>query len=492
MSQAPTNERQGAALLHCAIHPAADGTRARHLAAQLLGMIGFPFGFGRLGEPEPGAAKARVTILPPGATDTTATDGTPTLAIVLGKPWDDPAAVRVAWRGGLPLLHLESAGAPAALLDGDRVTADVLGALEFLLEGEERLITERDERGRFRAAFSVLDDLGLSYAPPIDRVAAALRHSLAEHAPALGTTGWGDDAAFLVALTHDVDGIFDARPQRRKIGHLLRAGLAARSGLAFERAVTEVARLALRGPRPGPPGFNFGSWLSFERRAGVRSTYHVFADYEAGRHTDDAWYTYAERGRLDGRVLAFGDALRTLAVEGFEIGLHTSIASFADDARVARELASVARAAGAPVRSARAHHLRFDTVRSGPGYAAAGITQDSSMSGVGFVRGSGFPFRLAGAGRLLELPTVVQDDHLLKDWRLGLPGPLAERKVARVLGEVRDAGGGAAILFHTDQDTKLALYEWIVDWIRGHRGRCVTAAELGDRWRQRSAPRYGA
>ncbi len=473
------------ATVHCAIHPAVDGPRARRLAGQLLAMIGFPFGLGRLGEVEPAAA-VRVVVLPPGApADERA------LGLTLDAPWDDPADVRVGWREELPLLHRARTGAPAALLVGGSVVADVLGALEYLLEGEPRLVTARDERGRFRAAYSVLDDLGLTYVAPLDRVALALRRTLAARSPALGAVAWEDGAAFLVALTHDVDGIFGARPQRRKLAHFLGAGLRAGSGLALERSVTEAARLVRRGVRRDVPAFDFGSWLAVEQRLGVRSTFHVFADAESGRDADDAWYSYAERGRLDHRVMSLGDALRTLVAEGFEVGLHTSIASFGDDARVARERVSVERAAGAPVRSVRAHHLRFDPVRSPAGYVAAGLTQDASESGVGFVRGTAFPYALTPDGALLELPTVIQDDHLLKGWRLGLPSPLAERKAERVLGELAAVGGGAAILFHADGSAKLSLYEGLVDWIASHGGRCVTAAELAARWRRRATPRYG-
>lgn len=472
--------------LHCAIDPTLDRTRARRLATQLLGMIGAPFGIGTLGDEEPGAS-ARVAIVRAGASSP---EPPPTLTLTLGDAWRDPAHVRVAWRNDLALLCPTATAAPPRFADDGRVLADVLGALEFLLEGEERTTPDRDERGRFRATYSVLDALGLDQVAVLDRYAAELRRILRQRAPAILVPEWGD-TRFVVALTHDVDGIFGRRPQLRKLVHYATSGTRLRRGLAVEQAGTELLRLIGR-PRLGSPQFDVSPWVAFERREGVSSTFNFFGDYEGGRDPDDAWYSYAEHGRLDGRILTLGEAVRVLASDGFEIGLHTSIASFGKPDRVRRERDSLAVASGQQPLSVRAHHLRFDSVKSSRDYAACGLRYDLSASGVGFIRGTGFPYAVGDEphGTLVELPTVLQDDHLLKDWRMGLPPVLAQRRIEQILGEVRDQGGGAAILFHPDHEDKIPLYRSVLVWIRENGGRCVTAAELGSRWRRRSTPLY--
>jgi len=479
----PSGSRPSSArYVRCVIDRPLRTPRTRALLTLLMTMVGLPFAVEDDGPPdERVAAVVRVTGEAGGGAPTPA-------ALHLAPPerWEDPRQVSLSWDGSLPLLFGRATHDTSRFVEDGRVRVDVLGALEFFTAGERRAVAHRDGLGRFRPEYSVLDDLGLAYIAPISRYGTAIRAWLRERADGLPEAGWRGRGRFLVALTHDVDSVREDAPSLRKARHLLVTGLRARRVAAVQAGLTEVARQVVRRPRD--PAFNFDAWAALERRLDVRATYHFFGDYEDGRHPDDAWYAYGERGRLGGRAQTLAEAIRTLADDGFEIGLHASIASHGDAARGAREAATLGRASGGAPRSVRAHHLRFDEDVSVPAYAAAGLRTDSSIGGMGFARGVACPFPVAAQGsasELLEVPTVAMDHIFDKEWRMGLDHGLATRKVCRVLGEVRDAGGAAAILFHPDVAARLPLYEAIVGWIREQGGECTTVADLAARWADR-------
>lgn len=472
--------------LRVLIRPGVDEARARRLGVELLPRLGIGFRISETDAPAHAAAAATLAFVPPGAPRTQDERSGTLLELPLGDPWIDVAGLRATWVGDVPVLH-PSGATPRTLVDDGRVAFPILEAMEFLLRREEELVPERDPRGRFRPEYSIVDELGLAPFAAIERGIDALAAWLVERAPNLERRGW-DGARFVVALTHDVDSVTSGRPSLRKAEHLLRSGLAARRGLALESGAGEVARVLSRGTGVAP--FNFLPWWQLEADAGVGATYHFFGDYERDRDPDDAWYRYEDRGLRDGAQQRLADVMRDMARRGVDVGLHASIASFDDPDRLRRESASLARAIDAEPVSVRCHHLRFDARRSAPAFVRAGLRFDSSVGGVGFTKGTAFPYEVpAGAdGSLIEIPTVAMDHILVKDARHGLPSSLARRRIERILGEVRDRNGGVAVLFHPDVDEKLELYRWTIAWIRDNGGSCVTARDLGERWLRRTRP----
>lgn len=459
------------ATLGVAVTPAVASERTRTLTAQLAALLGFSWRWC-------GTDEADVLVAAPDEQTTGRA-----LTLRSRAAWSDPAKVHVNWVDDVPLLH-ERGARPPVLIRATEVAADVLGALEFLTGGEEILSDAADELGRFRPSYSVIDELGLDSYDVVGRAAARMRSVISAHRPDLTAPGWGG-RGFAVALTHDIDSLFDARPSFRAASHLMRAGLRARSTRAVADGAVELARLALRHQR-SRPAFNFAAWAAAEHELDVRATYHFAADPEPGRHVDDPWYGHGEMGTYRERQIPLSEAVKALAAEGHEIGIHFTIASLVDSARTAREIASVSALAARPIVSARAHHLAWRPGARIRVLASLGIRHDSSSGGVGFTRATGAPFNV-GSGQTI-VPTVVMDDLLLKPSRLGLPSDLAWRRIERVLSELRATGGAAAVLFHTDVPDRLALYRRLIDWVADHSGALTTVEELGRMWLSRTTP----
>lgn len=479
--------------LTCLLDRDVDTPRLRRVMRQILAMVGLPARI--TSDPGDGQTFGRLRVVS-AAKQRTSTTEAASLEIPVGSPWDRPGDVRVAWIDSIPVLYLGPLGKPAQVIEAGRLGFDVVRATEYLLEGEQHVVIHRDALGRFRPSYSILDDLGLQYVAPVARYATLIRRWFLDHAPGLEAPSWGG-ARFLVALSHDLDGVFDQRPSWRKAVHLLRTGTRALDTLATQAGLVELARIATQpvrawsGEFSGQRFFAFDRWSARETDLGVRATFHVFGDYEAGRDPRDAWYGFRERGVLDGEVMSLGAALARLEEQGHEVGLHASVASFDQPARLEREVATIERALGRRPASVRCHYLRFDQRMQPARYAAAGLRYDSSIGALGFPRGTAFPFEVPletddADGRITEIPTVVMDDLLLKDWQLGLSEELARRKIERIIQEVRETEGAVSILFHPDSVDKLGLLSWVVRWIGEQGGRCVPVAEVGRLWAART------
>lgn len=469
------------------LDPSTNAAHVTPLLTQLLSMVGIPFTIADpRGKPRAEPRTIQLDALGPDGygVDTTLTMKVP-------ERWSRAARVKVHWDRHIPCLYHQENGPPPRFIADGRLDVDVLGAMEFCIAGEELVTQHRDGIGRFRPEFSVLDELGLSFTPPIDRYVVEIRNWFQARAPHLVSASWRDGARFLVALTHDVDMLLDTRPSLGRIVHAARRGVAQRRGVALQTAVTELARFATRRAR-AQPVFNFDEWVKLEERHGVRSTYHFMGDYGPGRDSEDPWYQYGDRGLFRGTARRLRDVMRALSEDGFDVGLHASIGSFRDRAALARDTASLEAAIGHTPVSVRAHHLRFD-LTAAEAFAAQGFAVDSSVGGMGFARGIGYPhpsYVGTAAAGLIELPTVAMDHIFFKEARQGLPSEVIERRLQRLLEEVRASGGAVALLFHTDVvdgERKHGIYERLLTWIEGNGGRSTTASDVAAQWQARTA-----
>lgn len=413
------------------------------------------------------------------------------VAVPLGPRWERPERVSVLWDGDVPVLHDREVERPSGCVVGAAAGSDLLAAIEFCAGGEEGVSGARDGRGRFRPEYSVLEDLGLTRIAGLDRYVARLRSRLTG-SPESSPPAWPGGARFLVALTHDVDSLFDDAPSISRLRHLAVAGLRSRRRDAAALALVEGVRLVV--PRRSRDGhrFNFDAWVALERAEAVRSTFHFFGD--AGpRDVDDAWYGHAAAGAFAGRQITLRAVMRTLMDDGFDVGLHSSIASFHDEDAIRSDVEAITTATGRRPVSVRAHHLRTDQGHCRL-MAGAGLGVDTSIGGMGFVRtlASPHPAYISADGPdLIEVPTVAMDHIFFKEARQGLPTEIATRRLDGVLQEVRRVGGVAAVLFHTDSfdaERKMGIYRWLITRIRELGGRCTTAAELVTAWEDRRRP----
>ena len=343
-------------------------------------------------------------------------------------------------------------------VDGGQLPAndDVAAAFFHLARVEER-DARRDEHGRFRAEWSVLDPLD----PPLER----LRRKL----------GVSDDG-FAVALTHDVD-----TPWRwTRIGvrgsaaRLKRNVLQGRAAPAVREA-TALAAAPVHRARGTDPNWRFREILARERTS---STFFVLAGHN-DPHDGAAPERYDElRPRL----------VETIREAGGEIGLHGSYTAACDPARLANEKAKLEALAG-PVPGHRYHYLRGDPHRN---VADLPFRYDTSLGfpdAVGFRAGIARPFHPWDFERdapapVLEIPLAAMDATLAEERYLGLSARRAEPRLRALLDWAAANGGAFSILWHPDRFDPLTsggwdrLYSRVLEGVRERGGICMSAGEL--------------
>jgi hypothetical protein len=193
--------------------------------------------------------------------------------------------------------------------------------------------------------------------------------------------------------------------------------------------------------------------------------------------------------------MTVADLMRTIAAEGFDVGLHGSYAGASREGALAAERATLERATALAVTSTRQHFLHWDVRWTPRLQEEAGLRADSTLGfnrNVGFRAGTSLPFHQfdlgsKGALELLEVPLVVQDGALLGP--IGIQEGLrrAIEVVDELFDEVGDVGGALTFLFHPDKlvHDGLALYEHVLDRAI-ERGAWVTSLrELEAWWRAR-------
>ena len=179
--------------------------------------------------------------------------------------------------------------------------------------------------------------------------------------------------------------------------------------------------------------------VALEAERGLTASY-FFTVPPAGPWTRwDCVYAPDDRCTFRGAEQRIGDVMRTLRVEGFDVGLHGSYESARTPGVLERERATLEAAIGAPVETTRQHFLHWDVRWTPQLQEQAGLRADSSLGfnrTVGFRAGTSLPFRQfdVAADRALdvvEVPLAVQDAALL--------GPIGLRR-----GTARDARGRRA------------------------------------------------
>ncbi len=265
--------------------------------------------------------------------------------------------------------------------------------------------------------------------PWVDRFALQL-------AEAVGLAGynlpvrrpWPGNAPFAVSLTHDVD---RTRKTFQYVTHLGR-----KKGLHG---------VQMRSRPPTRAYWGFDTIKDIEMSAKVRSTFFLLHEGPA-----------AKRGPRN-RLLAWGLAdfadpnvaaiSQSLSREGWEIGLHASLASTESVERLALERRQLESILGAKVTGVRQHYLRLRLPERWDEFSREGFLYDASFGfrdTWGFRAGSAFPYRLAGSGGVLslrEVPLHIMDSTLAAS-------DDAWGECLRAMDAVQSVGGVLTILVH--------------------------------------------
>jgi hypothetical protein len=375
-----------------------------------------------------------------------------------------------------------------------------LARLFLRLEEHER--PERDRWGCWDFDSSENSRAGRLREPEVDRWLAARRAELAPETPLEPL--WPDTRRFAVCLTHDVDLVSEQATPRQAL-RFARAGLQPDAGGAHD-ALARLARPPVRLARALGSGIarapstreTLERSVEVETARGVVASYFFTVPPAHDRSRYDCVYAPEDACRFRGRRARVADVMRTIAGEGFDVGLHGSYGGALAPGALAEERARLEAATGLAITTTRQHFLRWDVRTTPLLQEAAGLRADSSLGfnrNVGFRAGTSLPFHafdVAGARRLdlVEVPLVVEDTALPTVPGLGLDPTEARRIVAELLDTVADVGGALTLLFHPDKLARpdwLSLYEWMLDRALEAGAWVTSLRRLEEWWRGREA-----
>jgi len=376
----------------------------------------------------------------------------------------------------------------------------------LLLRLEEYENAHRDEWGRWEFDFSENFHAGRLWVPEVDRWVAERR---AELAPSTALQPlWPDGRRFAVCLTHDID-LVSTSSTPRQIVRYARAGLA-RTGVTRRRELLRFARPPIRVARSLRSGVarvpstrdTLERSVALEACRGAVSSYFFTVPPLGGRSRYDCAYAPEDPCLFREAPQALADVMRTIADEGFDIGLHGSYQAGVRPGALAAERAALELTTGLEIRTTRQHLLHWDVRWTPRLQVEAGLRVDSSLGfsrNVGFRAGTSLPFRHFDAVtrrplELLEVPLVVQDAALLGPWGLDLDAAHASDVVRRLFDAAVEVGCAVTLLVHPDKLVHpdwLALYEWALDYAMALEGWLTSLERLSEWWRRREASLLG-
>jgi hypothetical protein len=342
-----------------------------------------------------------------------------------------------------------------------------------LLRLEEHERDTRDRWGNWEPPFSERPP-----AADIDDWVAAERARLApgvELEPL-----WPDGRRFAICLTHDVDLVSLASTPRQVLrfarGGLARDGSGARAALLrLVRPPVRVARSIRLGVARAPStAGTLETCVQLEAEHGVTASYLFTVPPAGGPSRYDCTYAPGDACVFRGVRQPIAHVMRTLAEEGFDVGLHGSYPAAVRPGALAAERATLERATTLRVTTTRQHFVRWDVRRTPRLQEEAGLGVDSTLgfnTDVGHRSGTSLPYRLFDVELrrpldVLEVPFVAQDGALLGPFGRRLDLPRARETLAGLVEGAERAGAAVTVVFHPDKLLRpdwLALYEWLLD-----------------------------
>ncbi|GAB2872978.1 polysaccharide deacetylase family protein [Hymenobacter ruber] len=316
------------------------------------------------------------------------------------------------------------------------IHADVISAAFYLLSGWQEYFSDaRDRHGRFPYSASVQKQYGFVALPVVNYYFDVLKTAV-EHVTGqpLIARRWNCSAPFAAFITHDIDNLRSAWKAPTKAA--LKQGQLGRFGQQLWKHLTQP-----------------DAWDNLEAVAdtvaeyGAASTFFVLPERRKGANgTPNADYALNT---------ALRQRLHRLQQQGFETGLHGSIGTAAEAARLNREKATLQ----PDCDGLRFHYLCWEP-RTTPALVEASdnFAYDSTL---GFAEHFGFrhsyclpfyPFNFsAGAAcKFLEIPLNVMDATLHHPNYLQLQPEEILPALRPMFDEIERFGGVATVLWHND------------------------------------------
>ena len=262
---------------------------------------------------------------------------------------------------------------------------------------------------------------------------------------------WPSGAPFGVCLTHDVDRV---KKTYQYLTHSVKnRSLKPMLGMLKKRA---------------EPYWQFDNIMRIEHEQGVRSTFFFLNEsFRLNPLRPSTWPMSLGRYNINSdRIKA---VIRRLDEGGWEIGMHGSIRSYADEGMLAREKTNLESIVGHGINGIRQHWLNLEIPGTWVRQANVGLQYDTTFSDrytVGFKDGIHHPFSLESLDDFIVIPLSIMDTYLFGQ-SSSLDG--AWSVVEGVLDAVERNKGILCVLWHQmvfyDQDFPLhvAIYKKLIE-----------------------------
>ena len=345
-----------------------------------------------------------------------------------------------AWGRAVPEADLERHGRGATSSDTVRAWLGCRGRRRrpscrtssrgCFLRLEEHERPQRDRWGCWDYEYSENFRSRRLWTAEVDRWVAERRAELAATSARAALAG--RPCASPSCLTHDVDLISDRVDAARRASGTRGPGSARRAeDERAARAPRPACRRALRsragGSRAPSSARDARASVALEAERGLTASYLFTVPPRGARSRWDCVYAPGDRCRFRGERVGSPTSMRTLADEGFDVGLHGSYRAGARPGALAAERDALEPRPASRSTTTRQHFLHWD-VRWTPRFQEeAGFRVDSSLGfnrNAGYRAGTSLPFRQFDVATrtplgLLEVPLVVQDGALLGAIGLG-------------------------------------------------------------------------
>lgn len=344
------------------------------------------------------------------------------------------------WRGRqVPFFFDSAPEQPLLILRKNTafISADIISAAFYLLSGwQEYFSPARDRHGRFPYAASVQQHYNFVTLPAVNYYFDVLKTAV-EHVSGqvLHLRRWGrQQAEFAAFISHDIDNMRSAWKAPAK------AALRRRNYLLLGKL------LGQRLTRPDAWD-NLETVAAATARYGARSTFFILpAHGKALNGTPNADYQLTNR---------LWQRLSRLGAAGCELGLHGSLGTARNAAKLRREQAAGLQHSALGVRF---HYLSWEPAQTPAVLAAVGFGYDSTL---GFAEHFGFrnsycqpfypfDFNEKSPAGFLEIPLIVMDATLHHPTYLQLKPAEILPALQPVFTEIKKFGGVASVLWHNE------------------------------------------
>lgn len=348
------------------------------------------------------------------------------------------------------------------------IHADVI-TLSFLLlsRGEELLIDQRDEFGRFRYAWSLSKMYGIIDVPVVDEWGMLLRQELCK---VYSSQELGANTPALTP-THDMDTARRFSSLPRAIGTILGGDILRYRNLRMAADSLRHYLMSYKHPELDPELLGAEKLLDVSKQYGLRSEFYFMGISEG---EDDFRYDVTAPA-----LVSFAQKARSC---GMVCGFHGSRGTSDSLAQFQKEQHRVGRAIGYLPNSGRQHYLCFDVVKTPAIWTASGIYYDSTLGYAdreGFRCGTSISYPLYDLVSdrpldVIERPLIVMDGTL-QGYR-GLSTKDALSSMKRLFNRCCAVGGDFVMLWHNGnvmrnwaewyQEVYLSFVPWASEQLR--------------------------